>query len=465
MKNFMDEDFLLTTEASKKLFHDYAEDLPIIDYHCHIDPQAIFEDRLFEDMTEVWLGGDHYKWRIMRACGFDEALITGDAPGRDKFQAFAESLEQAIGNPLYHWSHLELKRYFGYDGALNKETAGAVYDLCNEQLSKPEFSVRNLIRRSKVNVICTTDDPVDSLIWHEKIAADPTVEFKVYPAWRPDKMLKIADAPFVPYIEKLSEVSGVAITSFDTLKEALSKRLDFFAAHGCRVSDHGIDAVPYTPCDEAAADAILKKALAGETLTADEVQGYQTACLLFLGREYAKRGFIMQIHYSCMRNINRRMFEKIGPDTGFDAIASGTDISKLAAFLNALDSTDELPKTIVYSLNPNDNAVIESVVGSFQGGIAGKMQHGSAWWFNDHKPGMTEQLESFASTGVLGTFIGMLTDSRSFLSYTRHEYFRRILCEFVGNLVENGEYPADYEKVGGLIRNICYNNAEAYFGF
>ena len=466
MKSFMGRNFLLMTDTAKELFHEIAADLPIIDYHCHIDPREIWEDKKFRNITEIWLGGDHYKWRIMRANGVEEKYITGDAPDREKFQKFAETLPKAIGNPLYHWSHLELKRYFGYEGVLNGDTAEEVWNLCNEKLQDELMSARNIIRRSNVEVVCTTDDPADTLEYHKLIAEDKTVEFKVLPAWRPDKAMNIELPGFGAYIEKLAKAAKKTINDWDSLLAALEKRMDFFVSMGCRVSDHGIDYVPYEPADEKTADQVFQKALNGDILDAKEVRIYKTAFLLAMGRMYSARGWVMQLHFGCKRNNNTAMFEKIGPDTGYDAMGKAVPYEELADFLNALNRTDELPKTIVYSLHPGDNAVIETILGCFQGGgNTGKMQHGAAWWFNDHKNGMREQLESFAATGVLGTFVGMLTDSRSFLSYARHEYFRRILCNYIGELVENGEYPYDERGLEKIVEGICYYNAKKYFEF
>ncbi len=466
MKPFMDKDFLLSTETAKKLFHNYAESMPILDYHCHINPQEIAQNRQFKNITEVWLGGDHYKWRQMRSNGVDEYYITGDAPDREKFQKWAETLEKLIGNPLYHWSHLELQRYFGYTGHLNGETAEEVWNLCNEKLAQPDMSVRGLIKRSGVTLICTTDDPVDTLEWHEKLKADDTFDVQVLPAWRPDKATNIEKATFLPYMESLSAASGVAIKTFADLKEAIKKRMAYFDERGCSVSDHGLDYVIYVPASEEEVSSIFAKAMAGGTLTAEEVAKYKTAFMLFLGREYHSRNWVMQLHYGCKRDNNGLMFEKLGPDTGFDCISNYAPAQQLADFLNALVSTDELPKTILYSLNPCDNAVIGTVIGCFQDSSAvGKIQQGSAWWFNDHKTGMTEQMISLANLGMLSNFVGMLTDSRSFLSYTRHEYFRRILCELIGGWVENGEYPDDEKALEKIVKGICYNNAVRYFGF
>ncbi len=465
MKQFMDKDFLLSTEMSQTLYHQFAENMPILDYHCHINPQEIYEDRKFENITQVWLGGDHYKWRQMRSNGVDEKYITGDGSDREKFQAWAETMPKLIGNPLYHWSHLELRRYFGYEGYLNGDTAEEVWNLCNAKLQEDSMTVRNIIKQSGVTLICTTDDPVDSLVWHKKIAEDPTFDVQVLPAWRPDKAMNVEKPTYGEYIAQLSKVSGVEVKDFASLKEALKNRMAFFASMGCCVSDHALEYVMYAPASDAEVDAILQKGLSGEAISKEEELKYKTAYMLFVAREYVKLGWVMQIHYGCKRDNNAYMFEQLGPDTGYDCINNYAPSAQMADFLNALSATNDIPKTILYSLNPNDNASIGSIIGCFQGDIPGKIQQGSAWWFNDHKIGMTEQITSLANLGCLGNFVGMLTDSRSFLSYTRHEYFRRILCDIFGTWVENGEYPADMKALEELVKGICYNNAVKYFGF
>ena len=462
----MDKDFLLETETAQKLYHEYAAKMPILDYHCHINPQEIAEDRKFENITQVWLGGDHYKWRQMRSNGVEEKYITGDASDREKFQKWAETLEKAIGNPLYHWSHLELQRYFGYYGALNGETAEEVWNLCNAKLQEDGMSARNLIRQSNVTLVRTTDDPVDSLEWHEKIAADESFEVRVLPAWRPDKAMNLEKTDYLEYLKKLEVVSGVKIDSFASLIEALRIRMDYFAEHGCSVSDHGLEYVMYAPASEEEIEAIFAKRLRGEAVSrADELQ-FKTAYMVALGREYHKKNWVMQLHYGVKRDNNGMIFGKLGPDAGIDCINNYAPSSEMADYLNALAITDELPKTILYSLNPTDNAAIGTIIGCFQSEEArGKIQQGSAWWFNDNKQGMIEQMTSLANLGLLGNFIGMLTDSRSFLSYTRHEYFRRIMCNLIGGWVENGEYPADEKVLGRMVQDISYNNAVRYFGF
>ena len=466
MKAFMDENFLLSTETAQRLFHSYAETMPVLDYHCHISPEEIATDRRFENITQVWLGGDHYKWRFMRSCGVDEAYITGNASDRDKFFKWAEVLGKAIGNPLYHWSHLELQRYFNYHKPLSQNTASEVWELCNKKLAEKDMSARGLIRKSNVTLICTTDDPIDSLCYHKAIAEDQSFSVQVLPAWRPDRSIAIEKPDFAAYMEQLSSVSHIEINSFPALCKALKVRLDFFDSMGCVVSDHGLDYVMYAPATEQQADMILKKRLSGAALSQEEILRFKTMLLLFLGREYDRRGWVMQLHYGVKRNNNTRLFQAIGADTGYDCIGDQAPAGELADFLNALECTDELPKTILYSLSPNDNAAIETIMGCFQNSQAvSKLQHGSAWWFNDHRPGMEAHLRSLASLGNLSGFVGMLTDSRSFLSYTRHEYFRRILCEYIGTLVENGEFADDEQILSDLVKDISYRNAVAYFGF
>ncbi len=466
MKAFMDEEFLLSTETAKKLYHEYAEVMPVLDYHCHLNPQEIYEDRKYENITQVWLGGDHYKWRQMRSNGVEEKYVTGDATDREKFQKWAETLEMAIGNPLYHWSHLELKRYFGYEGHLCGDTAEEVWNLCNAKLAEEGMSARGLIRQSNVTLVCTTDDPADSLEWHQKIAADETFDVQVLPTWRPEKAMSPEKPDYLDYLKKLSAASGVEINSYAALMEALKIRLDFFVSVGCRISDHSLAYVMYAPATDEEIEAIFAKRLAGELPTASEEAKFKTAMMIALGREYNKKGMAMQVHYGVKRDNNHAIFSKLGPDAGIDCINNFAPSSEMADFLNALAATDELPKTILYSLNPNDNASIGTIIGCFQDSSAiGKIQQGSGWWFNDHKTGMIEQMTSLANLGLLGNFIGMLTDSRSFLSYTRHEYFRRIMCDLIGGWVENGEYPADYKTLEKIVKGISYNNAVRYFGF
>lgn len=466
MKPFLDENFLLNSETAVHLYHNYASRMPIVDYHCHINPREIAEDRRFDNITQVWLGGDHYKWRLMRSNGVDEYYITGNAPDKEKFMKWAETLSKAIGNPLYHWSHLELQRYFGYNGVLNANTAEEVWELCNRKLDEPSMSVRNLIKSSNVTLICTTDDPVDTLEWHKMIAKDPSFDVKVYPAWRPDKAMNLEKSEYLAYLKQLSSVSGVRIESFQTLKDALRNRLQFFQSMNCCVSDHALDYIMYEPASEETIEDIFRNRLNNIPLTEKEILQFKTAFLMFVGKEYYDLGWAMQLHYGCKRNNNTPAFKALGPDTGYDCINNFAPSAQIADFLDALNKEGKLPRTIIYSLNPTDNAAIDSIIGCFQDSSAvSKIQHGSAWWFNDHKHGMTEQLTSLANLGYLGGFIGMLTDSRSFLSYPRHEYFRRILCNLLGSWVEGGEYPQDYETLGKIVQDISYNNAMNYFEF
>ena len=475
MKEFMDKDFLLETETAKHLFHDYAEHMPLVDYHCHINPKEIYEDRRFDNLVEVWLGGkqpeggyfgDHYKWRVMRSNGVSEDYITGDRPDYERFLKFVEALEMAIGNPMYHWCNLELRQFFGYNKPLTVENAEEAWNFCNEKLrTDPNLTVRGIIKKANVAFIGTTDDPVDTLEWHGRIAADKTIDVKVCPSFRPDKAINIQKEGFAEYIGKLAKSVGKeSLDSAEEVMDALVQRLEFFKTMGCRASDHGLDYVPFRPASAKKVNEIFQKAMAGESVSKKEAEKYQTAVLLCLGKAYHRLGIVMQIHYSCYRNANERMFRKLGPDTGFDMIAQNTCGQDIARFLSALDESGELPKTILYSLNPADNAQLGTILGSFQSDeVPGKIQHGSAWWFNDTKSGMEEQMKSLANLSLLGNFVGMLTDSRSFLSYARHDYFRRILCNLVGNWVENGEYPNDDKALKRVVEGVCFRNAERYF--
>lgn len=462
----MDEDFMLQSKTAKTLYHDYAEKMPIIDYHCHLNPKEIAENKRYRNITEIWLGGDHYKWRAIRSNGIDEKYITGNSDDKQKFMKWAETMPYLIGNPLYHWTHLELKRFFGIDRVLSPSSAEAIWEQCNDMLQRDDFSARSLIIRSNVETICTTDDPADTLEYHRLIRKDASFPVKVYPSFRPDKALNINMDGFRDYIAKLGLAANINISSVKDLKEALRNRLDYFSDNGCKVSDHGLEYAIYVHAAETEVEAIFQSVMNGKTLTQAEADRYRTHMLVFLGREYAKRGWVMQLHMGTIRNINSRMYRAIGPDTGFDAIGDSHQAKSLAAFLDALDSTGELPKTILYSLNPRDNETLATIMGSFQGTEApGKVQLGSAWWFNDQKDGMEKQMKDLASLGLLRRFVGMLTDSRSFLSYTRHEYFRRILCNILGNWAENGEVYADMEMLGAMVQEICYYNAKNYFGF
>ena len=469
MKQFMDDNFLLETETARRLYHEHAEKMPIIDYHSHINPQEIAEDKRYDSITDVWLGGDHYKWRAMRCNGVQEADITGakDTDPYRTFEKWAETLPRAIGNPLYHWTYLELKKYFGITEPLNAKSAKAIYDKCNARLKDADMSVRGIIDQSNVKLICTTDDPVDSLEWHKKIKADPTCKVKVLPAFRPDKAFNIHKPEYPTYMAKLAEVSGVEIKTFADVVKALYTRIDFFNEMGCRASDHALDYAVYAAADEAELDAIVAKGLAGGAITVDELNKYKTACLLAVAKKYTEYGWVMQIHFGCIRDNNTTWYNKLGPDTGFDAVSNTHGADDLGKLMDAMSKAGNLPKMVLYSLNQYDNETIMTLAGAFQvdGQCASQIQMGSAWWFNDTKTGMEKQLTDFANLGVLGNFIGMLTDSRSFLSYTRHEYFRRILCNWIGNLVENGEYHADMETLGQLVEDISYNNTVKFFGF
>ncbi|MBE6625804.1 MAG: glucuronate isomerase [Ruminococcaceae bacterium] len=462
MKKFMDKDFILETETASKLYHEYASDMPIFDFHCHLNVSEIYEDKKFRNITEAWLGGDHYKWRLMRQLGIDESYITGDKSDWEKFEKFAEVMPYAIGNPIYHWTHLELKRFFGIDDLLSPATAKSIYDRCNEKLET--LTARELIKMSNVKKLFTTDDPIDDLHFHKLIAEDDSFDVVVGPAFRPDKVINIELPTFIPYIEKLGEVCGFKIETIADLCKALESRIEFFDSMGCVCSDHALDVVMYAPATVADFEAVFQKAMSGKMLTQLEVEQYKGAILVFLGREYAKRNWVQQYHIGALRNNSKRYMGLLGPDTGFDAIEDQTFAKKLSMLLDKLDSTDELPKTILYCLNPRDNEVLATIINCFQqAGTVSKMQFGSGWWFNDQKDGMQRQLMSLSQVALLSKFVGMLTDSRSFLSYTRHEYFRRILCNMLGNLIENGEYPCDIEFVGQIVRDICYNNAVAYF--
>jgi glucuronate isomerase len=466
MKKFMDENFLLDNENAIKLYHDFAKEMPIIDYHCHLSSKEIAENKRYRNITEIWLGGDHYKWKAMRSNGIDEEYITGGAEDKDKFLKWAETVPYTVGNPLYHWAHLELQRYFGIDELLNKESAEGIWEKCNELLKKEEFTARELIKKSNVKVICTTDDPTDTLEYHKAIAKDNTFDVKVLPAFRPDKAINIEKNGFKDWINNLGDVVGRKIETLDTLLEALKERVLYFNSLGCKASDHALDPIVFENGSYEEVNNIFIKALNQGELTMSDIQKYKTHVLIFLGREYASLGWAMQLHLGVIRNVNSRMMRNLGPDTGFDTIGDYVFSEALAKFLDALDTTNELPKTILYCVNPRDNEVLATMIGSFQGGgIPGKIQFGSGWWFNDQKDGMIRQITALSNMGLLSRFIGMLTDSRSFLSYTRHEYFRRILCNLLGGWVEKGELPDDMDLLGEIIRDISYNNANRYFEF
>lgn len=466
MKNFMDEDFLLQTATAQKLYHEYAAKMPIFDYHCHINPKDIADDRRFNTITEIWLAGDHYKWRGMRTNGVEEKYCTGDASDWEKFEKWAETVPNTLRNPLYHWTHLELKRFFGIDEVLSPKNARAIYDACNAKLQTPEYSCRNIIRMANVHTICTTDDPVDSLEFHQKIKADG-FEVNVLPAWRPDKAMMVEQPiTYNQYVNQLAAVCKMEIKTFDDLMIALNKRHLFFHENGCRLSDHGLDtayAEEYT-ADEI--DAMFLKVRVGYRLTSREIQKFKSCMLYEFGRMDHMRGWTQQFHIGALRNNNTRLFNLIGPDTGFDSIGDKLVAEPLSKLLNRLDMENKLCKTILYNLNPRDNELYATMIGNFQdGSVPGKIQYGSGWWFLDQKDGIEKQLNTLSNLGLLSRFVGMLTDSRSFLSYTRHEYFRRILCNMLGHDVENGEIPYDMELLGQMVENISFNNAKQYFNF
>ena len=467
----MDENFLLQTETAQKLYHEHAAKMPIIDYHCHLIPKMVADDHRFKSITEIWLGGDHYKWRAMRSNGVEERFCTGtDTTDWEKFQKWAETVPYTFRNPLYHWTHLELKTAFGIDKLLNPETAREIFDACNDKLlNDPNMTARGLMRRYNVETVCTTDDPVDSLEYH-KAVRDSGFEIKMLPTWRPDKAMAVENpAEFRAYVEKLAEVSGVTINKFQDMVDALQKRHDFFEEMGCRLSDHGIEefyAADYTDAD---IEEIFNKVYGGKELTADEINKFKSAMMIVFGEMDYESGWTQQFHYGAIRNNNTKMFKLLGPDTGFDSIGEFNTAKTCAKYLDKLNTRGKLTKTILYNLNPCANEVIATMLGNFQDGtVAGKIQFGSGWWFLDQKDGMQKQMNALSLLGLLSRFVGMLTDSRSFLSYPRHEYFRRTLCNLVGNDIENGEIPYtgyEQQRVNQMIEDICYNNAKNYFKF
>ncbi len=466
MKAFMDKDFLLKTETAKTLYHDYAAKKPIIDFHNHLDASAILDDTSYGNIAEVWLGGDHYKWRAMRANGVSEELITGTKTGGfEQFQAWADTIQNAFGNPLYHWTHLELQRYFGIDAPLTPAAAKEIWEACNAKLKSPEFSVRSLLKMQNVEALCTTDDPADDLENHKKLR-ESGYGIKVLPTFRPEKAIGIEKAGFTEYIRNLESKTGKKLDSAEAVLECLKERLDYFISQGCRVTDHSLESSFFVPALPGQVNGIFQKRMDGGELTDRECAMYHGFLLTGLGCEYAKKGLVMQLHIGALRNNSSRMFGRLGPDHGFDSLADFNYAPELSAMLNVMDENDALPKTVLYYLNPKDAEMLAAMCGNFQSneqGVKGKVQLGTAWWFCDHKLGMENQIEVLESSGLLSTFIGMLTDSRSFLSFPRHEYFRRILCNHIGEAVENGEYPADMEYLGKMVEDICYNNAKTYF--
>jgi glucuronate isomerase len=475
MKKFMDADFLLSTKTARELYHEAAAEEPIFDYHCHLDPAEIAGNRRFANLAEVWLGGDHYKWRALRADGVDERLITGNADPYDKFLAWAETVPRLMGNPLYQWTHLELQRYFDIDDPLNPESAPSIWKAANEKLQgDPAFSVYGIFKKFKVYGVGTTDDPADTLEWHEKARGDGGTETRVLPSFRPDSAIAIGAPGFGGYLDRLGRAAGKTIRSLDDLLRVLRERIDYFDRQGCRSADHGLDYPPFDAVWDAPAakeedfgkeraGKVLDRVLAGKPVKTRDLDFYKALVLAFLGAEYRRRGWVMQLHFGALRGPNSRMMAALGPNTGFDSMGDPRLAKKLARFLDVLDCRDVLPKTILYSINPKDNYVLGVLTGAFQGGSPGKMQLGSAWWFNDHRDGMEEQIRTLGNVGLLSRFVGMLTDSRSFLSYPRHEYFRRILCDILGRWTEDGEIPPDLPFLKSMVRDICFGNARRYF--
>ena len=470
MKDFMDDYFLLTTETAKKLYHEHAENMPIIDYHCHLQPKEIYEDKKFRNLAEVWLGagdryGDHYKWRSLRARGYEEDSISGPDDDYKKYMQFVESMPYFVGNPLYHWSHLEMRRYFGIYDIINKDNAKKIWDEANKKLET--LTARQMMYKFKVDTVCTTDDPVDSLEWHKKMNNDSTLKVHVRPAFRPDKAINVELSWFESWVNQLASVVGYKIESLNDLCKALAERINFFHEMGSRLSDHALDVVHYTPATYEEANKVFLKGMHHEAISSLEEDQYKGYILVFLGKEYHKHGWVQQYHIGALRNNSKSMLKKIGPDTGFDAIEDQNYMEKLSSLLGALDETDELPKTILYCLNPRDNYALTVLAGCFQKeGVKGRVQVGTAWWFLDQQDGMKQNLETLMQVGLVAQSVGMLTDSRSFLAYPRHEYYRRILCQMLGNLVESGQYPqSELDTLGKIVEDVCYNNAKEYFGF
>ena len=477
MKDFMDNDFLLTTETAKKLYHEHAEKMPIIDYHCHLQPKEIYEDKKFRNLAEAWLGagdryGDHYKWRALRARGYSEDSISGNIPGltveesdRKKFDQFVESMPYFVGNPLYHWSHLEMRRYFDIYEVINEKNADVIWEKANKKLET--LTARQMMYKFNVDTVCTTDDPVDSLEYHKLMNADKTLKVKVRPAFRPDKAINVELDWFESWVNQLAKVVGYEIKDLCDLEKALSERVEFFHSMGSRVSDHALDVVHYAPATYDEANAVFHKGMNHEAVSDYEQDQYKGYILVFLGRLYNKYGWVQQYHIGALRNNSKSMLKKIGPDTGFDAIEDQVYMEKLSQLLGALDATDELPKTILYCLNPRDNYALMVLAGCFQKeGVKNRVQNGTAWWFLDQQDGMRQNMETMMQVALIGQTVGMLTDSRSFLAYPRHEYYRRLLCQMLGNLVESGQYPVEeLDRLGKIVEDICYNNAKEYFGF
>ncbi|WZL89808.1 glucuronate isomerase [Salinimicrobium sp. 3283s] len=465
MKNFIDADFLLETNHARKLYHDFAKSMPLIDYHCHLSAKDIAKNRIFENLTQLWIEGDHYKWRAMRALGIEEKYITGEASDREKFRKWAATIPYTLMNPLYHWTHLELKRYFGVDEILNTSNAEEVYDHCNSLISTPEFSVRNLLRKMNVEVVCTTDDPADDLRYHREIAKDG-FQIKILPTFRPDRFLGIEEAGFQTYLEKISAQTEIEIDDFESFLDAVKSRIDYFHEHGCRLSDHGLDCAFSEDFTDEALNRILNKRMSGELLETTEVLVFKSGVMYHLGKMYSEKNWTMQLHLGPIRNTNTRMLNNLGADAGVDSIGDFQQAKPLAKYLDSLDIINSLPRTILYNVNPSENEVMATMAGNFMGNSQkGKIQHGSAWWFLDQKDGIEKQLTTISNMGLVSCFVGMLTDSRSFLSFPRHEYFRRILCNYFGNAIEKKELPEDLEWIGKIVQDICYYNAKEYFDF
>ncbi len=465
-KLFMGEDFLLQTKTAQLLYEEYAKQMPIIDYHCHLSPQQIAEDIKFENLTQAWLYGDHYKWRAMRTSGVDESYCTGNKPDYEKFEKWAATVPYTMRNPLYHWTHLELKRYFGIHEILDPSSAKSIYENASAQIQTDSFSIKNLIRKMNVKVICTTDDPIDSLEYH-KTLAESDFEVKIKPAFRPDKAMEVASAAnFVAYVKKLEAVANLSVSTFNDYLFALQNRHDFFASMGCSVSDHGLEEIYVEDFTSQEIEAIFTKVYGGKDISLIEQRKFKSCMLLHFAEWDWEKGWVQQYHLGALRNNNSRMLSKLGPDTGWDSIGDFSQAAALSKFLNKLDSEDKLAKTIIYNLNPADNELMASMIGNFNdGSVAGKIQFGSGWWFLDQKDGIIKQLNALSNMGLVSRFVGMLTDSRSFLSFPRHEYFRRILCNLFGDEIENGELPNDTKWIGQIIQDICYNNANEYFGW
>jgi glucuronate isomerase len=464
---FITDDFLLQTKAARDLYHQYARGLPIIDYHCHLPPEDVAQDRRFENLTQIWLNGDHYKWRLMRAAGVDEEFITGNASDWDKFQKWAEVVPQTLRNPMYHWVHLELKRPFGIsDRLLNPATARGIWDQCNEKLASPEFSARGIMKQMNVVLVCTTDDPIDSLAHHRTVADDKTFDIRMLPTFRPDKAMAIeSPRAFNEWTDKLATAADMEITDFESFMQAIADRHAFFNEIGCRLSDHGLGTVCWADYTDSEIEAIFSKLRSGEEADGTEAAKFKSAMMHRFGVMDSLAGWTQQIHYGALRNNSTRLFEQLGPDCGIDSIGQGDSAAALSSLLDSLDRKDSLGRTILYNMNPCDNEMLATMAGNFQGGQAGKMQFGSGWWFLDQLDGMTRQIDALSNTGLLSRFVGMLTDSRSFLSYTRHEYFRRLLCNMLGDEIETGLLPDDKEMIGALAADVSYHNAKSYFGF